>query len=68
MIQCSDLVSHFQKNALITTMNKFVEMLATFFYVGKIPFAPGTFGTLAAIPLWFALSKLNQFGIWRSHF
>ncbi len=43
-------------------MNKFVEMLATFFYVGKIPFAPGTFGTLAAIPLWFALSKLNP--IW----
>ncbi|MDH5464782.1 MAG: phosphatidylglycerophosphatase A [Thiovulaceae bacterium] len=29
------------------------EFFITFFYVGKIPFAPGTFGTFAAIP--FAL-------------
>lgn len=43
-------------------MNILIEMLATFFYVGKIPFAPGTFGTLAAIPLWYALSQLNP--IW----
>ena len=37
-------------------MNKTVkqviaELLATGFYVGKLPFAPGTFGTLVAIPL-----------------
>lgn len=29
------------------------ELLLTFFYVGRIPVAPGTFGTLAAVP--FAL-------------
>ena len=40
-------------------MNKTIELLATFFYVGKVPKAPGTFGTLAAIPLWFAMTKLN---------
>lgn len=40
-------------------MNKIIECLATFFYVGKIPKAPGTFGTLAAIPLWFVMTNLN---------
>lgn len=42
--------------------NKFIEMLATFFYVGKISKAPGTWGTLATLPLWFFMSKLNP--IW----
>ena len=32
------------------------NIIATFFYVGLIPKAPGTFGTLAAIPLFYALS------------
>ena len=32
---------------------KFILFIATGFFSGKIPFAPGTFGTLAAIP--FAL-------------
>ncbi len=32
------------------------ELFLTFFYVGKIPVAPGTFGTLAAVP--FALGIL----------
>lgn len=31
------------------------EMFATWFYVGKIPFMPGTFGTLAALPLAYGL-------------
>jgi phosphatidylglycerophosphatase A len=31
------------------------EMFATWFYVGKIPFMPGTFGTLAAMPLAYGL-------------
>lgn len=35
--------------------NKIVEMLATGFYLGKIPFAPGTFGTLLGIPLTWGL-------------
>ncbi|MCK5390901.1 MAG: phosphatidylglycerophosphatase A [Deltaproteobacteria bacterium] len=32
------------------------KLIATFFYVGLIPIAPGTFGTLAAIPLFYVLS------------
>jgi len=28
-------------------------------YVGNIPFAPGTFGSLWGIPIWFLLSKAN---------
>ncbi len=33
-----------------------IKVLATFFYVGKAPKAPGTFGTLATVPLWFFLA------------
>ena len=40
-------------------MNRIVELLATFFYVGKMPKAPGTWGTLATLPLWYLLSFLN---------
>lgn len=40
-------------------MNRIVEILATFFYVGKVPKAPGTWGTLAALPLWYGLSFFN---------
>ncbi len=37
--------------------NKFLaNIIATFFYVGLIPKAPGTFGTLAAIPLFYLLT------------
>ncbi len=32
------------------------NLVATFFYVGLIPKAPGTFGTLAAIPLFYLLT------------
>ena len=35
------------------------KLIATFFYVGHIPFAPGTFGSLAALPVWFALSFIG---------
>ena len=35
---------------------KLSEMIATFFYVGKFPKAPGTAGTLATIPLWYLLA------------
>lgn len=34
------------------------KFIATFFYVGLIPIAPGTFGTLAAIPLFWIISGL----------
>lgn len=45
-----------QKNQFST---KLTQIIATFFFVGKISKAPGTFGTLATIPLWFCLSHLN---------
>lgn len=35
---------------------KISELLATFFYVGKFPKAPGTAGTLATIPLWIVMT------------
>lgn len=34
------------------------KLIATFFYVGLIPYAPGTFGTLAAVPLYYIISGL----------
>ena len=36
-----------------------VRFLATGAFVGYLPVAPGTFGTLAAIPLYLVLSGLN---------
>ena len=35
-----------------------VLFLATGFYIGNIPFAPGTFGTLIGLPLCFVLAKI----------
>lgn len=32
------------------------KLVATFFYVGLIPYAPGTWGTIAAIPLYYLIS------------
>lgn len=37
------------------------RLFATFFYVGRIPFAPGTFGSLAALPLAYALHRFAGF-------
>jgi|TARA_B110000914_G_scaffold163793_1_gene144310 phosphatidylglycerophosphatase A len=34
---------------------KFSEFFGTIAYVGKIPFAPGTFGSLAALVAWYFL-------------
>lgn len=39
--------------------NKLVEALATFFYLGKAPIAPGTIGTLGAIPVAIFLTRLG---------
>jgi phosphatidylglycerophosphatase A len=38
--------------------------IATFFTVGKIPKAPGTFGSLAALPLAWYLWQLPWWGSW----
>ncbi len=43
-------------------MKTLINMLATVFYVGKLPKAPGTFGTLAALPIWWGLSCLSPVG------
>jgi phosphatidylglycerophosphatase A len=39
-----------------------IEVLATFFYLGKSPFMPGTIGTLGAIPLVLLLHPLGPWG------
>jgi phosphatidylglycerophosphatase A len=36
-----------------------VMFLATGFYIGNIPFAPGTFGSLIGLPLSFALAGVS---------
>jgi len=38
---------------------KSVIFFATGFYIGKIPFAPGTFGSIIGLPLCFVLSKIE---------
>ena len=32
---------------------KFSEIICTVLYIGKLPLAPGTFGSLAALVCWF---------------
>jgi phosphatidylglycerophosphatase A len=39
--------------------DKAVVFLATGFYIGNIPFAPGTFGTILGLPFCFLLAGLN---------
>ena len=39
--------------------DKATVLLATGLYIGKIPFAPGTFGTLLGLPLCFVFDRLN---------
>ena len=34
---------------------RFSEIIGTMFYIGKIPFAPGTWGSLAALLLWYLI-------------
>ncbi len=36
-------------------------MIATGFYIGKIPFAPGTFGSLLAVVLWIVVNHFFQY-------
>ncbi|WP_409479153.1 phosphatidylglycerophosphatase A [Pseudobdellovibrio sp. HCB154] len=38
---------------------KLVIQLATFFGAGRLPKSPGTWGTLATIPLWYLLAQLH---------
>ena len=34
---------------------RFSEIIGTMFYIGKIPFAPGTWGSLVALLLWYLI-------------
>lgn len=38
---------------------KLIIQLATFFGAGRLPKSPGTWGTLATIPLWYLLAQLH---------
>ncbi len=38
-----------------------VLFLATGFFIGTVPFAPGTFGSIIGLPVYFLISKLNIF-------
>lgn len=38
---------------------KIITLLATFFGSGRLPKSPGTWGTLATIPLWYGLAQLH---------
>jgi phosphatidylglycerophosphatase A len=39
--------------------NKLILILATWFRVGCLPYMPGTWGSLAALPLWWLLQPLG---------
>ena len=41
-----------------------IDILATGFYMGKIPFMPGTFGSLVAIPAGYLCTYLPVYGKW----
>jgi phosphatidylglycerophosphatase A len=43
-------------------MNRLVLTLATWGGVGYLPGAPGTWGTIAALPLWWLLTLLGPLG------
>ena len=47
------------KSHNINISQKAVIFFATGCYAGTIPFAPGTFGSVAALPLCFAISKIG---------
>lgn len=45
-------------------MNFIWKLIATFFFIGKMPKAPGTWGTLAALPVgWYILDQFGGNGL-----
>jgi phosphatidylglycerophosphatase A len=42
---------------------RIATVLATWFGCGRVPFAPGTLGTLAALPVFFVLRELGAYGV-----
>lgn len=45
-----------------TFIKRGVSLFVTWFGCGRVPWAPGTFGTLGAIPLVWAFAQLNPVG------
>lgn len=45
-------------------MDRLIMLIATGFYAGCLPKAPGTWGTLAAFPLYFILVRLSPSAYW----
>ncbi|MCB9903109.1 MAG: phosphatidylglycerophosphatase A [Planctomycetes bacterium] len=45
-------------------MNRFKYALATCGFLGAVPFAPGTFGTLGGVLIAWALAGTEQFRLW----
>jgi phosphatidylglycerophosphatase A len=39
--------------------DKLILLLATWFWSGRLPYMPGTWGSLAALPLWWLLQPLS---------
>ena len=46
-------------------LNKLSECIVTFFYIGKLKYCPGTFGSLAAFPLCYLISYYSSFLNWQ---
>ena len=40
---------------------RIAQLIATFFYVGHLPYAPGTWGTVAAVPLYYLISGIPEY-------
>lgn len=45
-----------------TRVSRMILALATWGGVGYLPYAPGTWGTLAALPLWYLLARSGPWG------
>lgn len=45
-----------------TRASRLILALATWGGVGYLPYAPGTWGTLAALPLWYLLARSGPWG------
>ncbi len=45
-----------------TRVSRLILALATWGGVGYLPYAPGTWGTLAALPLWYLLARSGPWG------
>ena len=47
---------------LLSLLGMSIDGISTFGFIGLIPFAPGTFGSLASLPVWYLIVSLG--GLW----